>query len=136
MSYEKTLKDVEIWLNNEIKQAENHRFSYTPNNYEQTYKHNNLECLLEIKSIVEYCKGYYGLDNEQKLNSIFERVAQLYIDESNRLKNMSEVNLKLRFGIIDTYHFVVDYLFYIDSIQRYLYQRGRYSKAKEELLIS
>ena len=136
MLYERTLKDFENWLDDKIKQAENHRFSYTPNNYEQNYKHNNLECLLEIKGIVEYCKGYYGLDDEQKLNSIFERIKQLYLDESNRLKKMSEVNLKLRFGIIDTYHFVVDYLFYINSIQRYLYQRGGYSKVKEELLIS
>ena len=136
MSYELTLKDVEIWLNNEIKQAENHRFSYTSNNYEQTYKHNNLECLLEIKGIVEYCKGYHGLDDEQKLNSIFERVKQLYLDESERLKTMSEINLKLRYGIIDTYHFVVDYLFYINSIQMYLYRKGGYSKLNEELLIS
>ena len=136
MAYELSLKDFEEWLNNKIEQAENHRFSYTPNNYDQIYKHNNLECLLEIKGIVEYYKEYHGLDDEQKLNSIFERVKQLYIDESERLKAMSEVNLKLRYGIIDTYHFVVDYLFYINSIQRYLYQRGRYSKVKEELLIS
>lgn len=136
MSYELTLKDFEEWLNIKIEQAEVHKNIYTPNNCDQIYKHNNLECLLEIKDIVEYYKGYYGLDNEQKLNSIFERVKQLYLDESERLKTMSEVNLKLRYGIIDTYHFVVDYLFYINSIQRYLYQRGRYSKVKEELLIS
>lgn len=136
MSYEITLKDVENWLDDKIKQAEVRKDTYTSNNYEQIYKHNNLECLLEIKGIVEYCKGYHGLDDEQKLNSIFERIKQLYIDESERLKTMSEVNLKLRYGIIDTYHFVVDYLFYINSIQRYLYQRGRYSKVKEELLIS
>lgn len=136
MSYEITLKDVEIWLNNKIEQAEVHKDIYTSNNYEQIYKHNNLECLLEIKSIVEHYFTYNNTDDETKLNFIFERIKQLYIDESERLKTMSEVNLKLRYGIIDTYHFVVDYLFYINSIQRYLYQRGRYSKVKEELLIS
>lgn len=136
MSYELSLKDFESWLNNKIEQAENHRFSYTPNNYDQIYKHNNLECLLEIKGKVVYYNEYYNSDDETKLNFIFERIKQLYLDESERLKTMSEVNLKLRYGIIDTYHFVVDYLFYINSIQRYLYQRGTYSKVKEELLIS
>lgn len=136
MSYELTLKDFEEWLNIKIEQAENHRFAYTPNNYDQIYKHNNLECLLEIKGKVNYYNEYYNSDDETKLNFIFEYVKQLYLDESERLKTMSEVNLKLRYGIVDTYHFVVDFLFYINSIQRYLYQRGRYSKVKEELLIS
>lgn len=136
MPYELSLKDFEESLNIKIEQAENHRFSYTPNNREQIYKHNNLECLFEIRGIVEYFKGYHNLDDEQILNCIFERVKQLYLDESERLKTMSEVNLKLRIGIIDTYHFVADKLFYFNSIQRYLYQRGRYSKVKEELLIS
>lgn len=136
MSYELSLKDFESWLNNKIEQAENHRFSYTPNNHDQIYKHNNLECLLEIKGKVNYYNEYYNSDDETKLNFIFERVKQLYLDESERLKTMSEVNLKLRYGIVDTYHFVVDYLFYINSVQRYLYQRGKYSKVKEELLIS
>ena len=136
MSYELSLKDFESWLSNKIEQAENHRFSYTPNNYDQIYKHNNLECLLEIKGKINYYNEYYNSDDETKLNFIFEYVKQLYLDESERLKTMSEVNLKLRYGIIDTYHFVVDYLFYINSVQRYLYRKGKYSEVKEELLIS
>lgn len=136
MSYELSLKDFEEWLNIKIEQAENHRFSYTPNNYDQIYKHNNLECLLEIKDKVNYYNKYYNFDDETKLNFIFECVKQLYLDERERLKTMSEVNLKLRYGIIDTYHFVVDELFYINSVQRYLYRKGKYSEVREELLIS
>ena len=136
MSYELTLKDFEEWLNIKIEQAENHRFSYTPNNCDQIYKHNNLECLLEIRNKVNYYNEYYNSDDETKLNFIFENVKQLYLDESERLKNTSDVNLKLRYGIIDTYHFVANELFCFNSIQKYLYKRGRYSKVKEELLIS
>lgn len=136
MPYELSLKDFEEWLNIKIEQAENHRFSYTPNNYEQIYKHNNLECLLEIKGKVNYYNEYYNSDDETKLNFIFEYVKQLYLDESEKLKTMSEVNLKLHYGIIDTYHFVVDELFHINSVQRYLYRKGKHSEVREELLIS
>lgn len=135
MRYDITFENFMSWLETQVKKAENHRWTYTPNNLEQIYKANNLNVLSEIYSLAEYY-NHHGQDSKTKLIMMFNHVKQKFINESNLLKVLSKANQNLHYGIVDTYHAISDYLFWSNDVQAYLYQNGRYSETKEELLIS
>lgn len=135
MRYDITFENFMSWLEKQIEKAENHKQAYTPHNLEQIYKANNLNVLSEIYSLAKYY-NHYGQDSKTKLIMMFNHAKQKFINESNLLKVLPKVNQDLHCGIIDTYHAISDYLFWSNDVQAYLYQNGRYSETKEELLIS
>lgn len=135
MRYNITFENFISWLETQIKKAENHKQVYTPSNLEQIYKANNFNVLSEIYDLAKYY-NQNGKNNNIKLIMMFNHVKQKFINESNLLKVLPKVNQDLHYGIVDTYHAISDYLFWSNDVQAYLYQNGRYSETKEELLIS
>lgn len=135
MRYNITFENFMSWLETQIEKAENHKQVYTPSNLEQIYKANNFNVLYEIYDLAKYY-NQNGQDSQTKLIMMFIHVKQKFINESNLLKVLPKVNQDLHCGIIDTYHAISDYLFWSNDVQAYLYQNGRYSETKEELLIS
>lgn len=135
MRYNITFENFMSWLETQIEKAENHRWTYTPNNLEQIYKANNFNVLYEIYDLAKYY-NQNGKNDNIKLIMMFNHVKQKFINESNLLKVLPKVNQDLHYGIVDTYHAISDYLFWSNDVQAYLYQNGKYSETKEELLIS
>ena len=94
-------------LGHDLCKAERHLRTYTPNNAEQEYKHNNYNTLLEI---VNYSK------RTNNLIDIFNYLSECYL---NSLNNKS-------IGICETYHNTLERLIYTDKVKRYLYDKDTY----------
>lgn len=94
-------------LGHDLCNAKRHLYTYTPNNAEQEYKHNNYNTLLDI---VNYSK------KTNNLIDIFNYLSECYL---NNLNNKG-------IGICETYHNTLGRLIYTDKVKRYLYGKDTY----------
>lgn len=122
-------------LQNLIKRAEFDKSLYTSNNIEQIYRANHLQILKDIEDLCYYYK-YNSNNSDVNLRLIFIHIKQLYLQESETLKTIDKVNVKLHYGIIDTYHELLNWLFYTESITTWLYSNGMYIETRDELNLS